>query len=87
MALAGVCAVWGGAAQNSADDLQEFCRDADMLVMLVETKPPVVSFHFGLPSADAVLALRACGIFLLATATCLEEARAIEEAGIEGNQV
>jgi nitronate monooxygenase len=66
---------------------KSFADDADMLVMLVETKPPVVSFHFGLPSADAVLALRACGIFLLATATCLEEARAIEEAGIEGNQV
>jgi nitronate monooxygenase len=62
---------------------KSFADSADMFAMLLEVKPPVVSFHFGLPSADALFALRARGIFLLATATNLEEAHAIEEAGID----
>ena len=62
---------------------RSFAEDADMLAMLVETAPPVVSFHFGLPPADALSALRERGILLLATATSLREARAIEAAGID----
>jgi nitronate monooxygenase len=62
---------------------KSFADDADMLAMLSETRPPVVSFHFGLPSADAIAALRSCGILLMATATNLVEARAIEAAGID----
>jgi nitronate monooxygenase len=61
---------------------KSFVDDADMLAMLLELKPPVVSFHFGLPAADVLSALRASGIYMLATATSLEEARAIEAAGI-----
>lgn len=60
-----------------------FANDPDMLAMLLETAPPVVSFHFGLPPADAIAALRGRGILLLATATSLAEARAIEAAGID----
>jgi nitronate monooxygenase len=62
---------------------KSFAEDADMLAMLCQTRPPVVSFHFGLPSADAIAALRSCGILLMATATNLVEARAIEAAGID----
>lgn len=62
---------------------KSFAEDADMLAMLVETAPPVVSFHFGLPPADALSALRERGVLLLATATSLDEARAIEAAGID----
>ncbi len=62
---------------------QSFADDTEMLAMLVETAPPVVSFHFGLPPAGAIAALRARGIFLLATATSVAEARAIEAAGID----
>jgi len=60
-----------------------FVDDAAMLDLLVKLAPPVVSFHFGLPGADAIAALRARGIVLLATATNLDEARAIEAAGID----
>lgn len=63
---------------------RSFAEDRDMLAMLVETAPPVVSFHFGIPPADALSALRERGIVLLATATNLDEARAIEAAGIDG---
>ncbi|WP_232496102.1 NAD(P)H-dependent flavin oxidoreductase [Novosphingobium kaempferiae] len=61
-----------------------FADDAEMLALLVEVAPPVVSFHFGLPSAEAIAALRERGIVLLATATNVEEARVIEAAGIDG---
>ena len=50
---------------------RSFADDADMLTMLLEVAPPVVSFHFGLPSADTIAALRNRGIGLLATATNL----------------
>jgi nitronate monooxygenase len=62
---------------------KSFADDPDMLAMLLELTPPVISFHFGLPSADAISALHARGIFLMATATSLEEASAIKTAGID----
>lgn len=54
-----------------------------MLAMFLEERPKVVSFHFGLPSAERVAALRAAGIVLLATATSLAEVRIIGAAGID----
>lgn len=54
-----------------------------MLQMLLEEKPAIVSFHFGFPSAGAIQALKSTGITTFATATSLEEARAIEAAGID----
>lgn len=60
-----------------------FVEDDAMLAMLLEERPPVVSFHFGLPSPDRIVALRAAGILLLASATSPAEARAVETAGID----
>lgn len=60
-----------------------FLADDDMLAMLVEEKPRVVSFHFGLPRPEQLRALRDAGVFLMATATNLQEAKAIEAAGID----
>ncbi len=54
-----------------------------MFAVLLEERPKVVSFHFGLPSRERIEALRAAGIALLATATNLEEGRTIAEAGID----
>ncbi|MCW0197465.1 nitronate monooxygenase [Sphingopyxis sp.] len=54
-----------------------------MLDMLVAERPAVVSFHFGLPTDEAIAALRAAGIVLLATATSLAEAEAVTAAGID----
>lgn len=54
-----------------------------MLRVLVESKPEVVSFHFGIPSAERLEALRSAGIFLLGSATSLAEARALAAAGID----
>jgi len=60
-----------------------FLDDPDMLEVLVRTRPAVVSFHFGLPSARQADALHGAGCVLMATATNPLEARAIEAAGID----
>ena len=54
-----------------------------MLAALVAAAPPVVSFHFGLPSAAAIAALKGAGIVLFASATTLAEAQQIEAAGVD----
>ncbi len=54
-----------------------------MLAMLLEVKPAVVSFHFGLPDQGWVGALRNAGIVTMACATDLDEADQVERAGID----
>ncbi len=46
--------------------------------VLEEFKPPVVSFHFGLPSASLMARVKAMGSKILASATTVEEARWLE---------
>ena len=48
---------------------RSFVEDDAMLAVLLEERPRVVSFHFGLPPAERIAALRDTGIVLLATAT------------------
>ena len=62
---------------------KSFNDDEDMFRLLLEVRPAVVSFHFGLPSSERLAAFHAAGIFTMATATNLQEARAIEQAGIK----
>ena len=51
--------------------------------VLDEFKPPVVSFHFGLPS-DALLArVKAMGAKILCSATTVDEARWLEARGVD----
>src|SRR3984885_4192312 len=61
---------------------RSFVADDAMLAMLVDERPRVVSFHFGVPSADRVRALRDAGITLIASATNAAEGRAVANAGI-----
>lgn len=61
-----------------------FIDNPAMLAMLLEERPAVVSFHFGLPSAASIQALKSAGIKLLGCATNLSEAKAIEAAGLHG---
>ncbi len=60
-----------------------FVVDEAMADLLVETRPAVVSFHFGLPPAQTLDRLKAAGIVLLSTATHLDEARQAERAGVD----
>jgi nitronate monooxygenase len=62
---------------------QSFLTDDAKLAVFLAERPAVVSFHFGLPAQERIDALRAAGIILLATATNLEEGKAIAAAGID----
>jgi nitronate monooxygenase len=50
---------------------------------LEDLRPPVVSFHFGLPSEDLVKRVRSWGSKILASATTVEEARWLEDHGVD----
>lgn len=60
-----------------------FLDGDDVFDMLLEERPAVVSFHFGLPSGERIRALQSAGMLTLATATSLHEAALIEEAGVD----
>lgn len=60
-----------------------FAEDDAMLATLLDTRPAVVSFHFGLPDAARIAALKGMGAVLLSTATSLDEARAAKAAGVD----
>jgi nitronate monooxygenase len=62
---------------------KSFRADPEMVSLLVEAKPAVVSFHFGLPTPDQIAALKTAGIVLLASATSVGEAKVIVDAGID----
>ncbi len=62
---------------------QSFLGNQAMLDMLLEERPPVVSFHFGLPETGVLQALKDAGLTLIASATNLEDARVIEAAGLD----
>ena len=51
--------------------------------VLSEFKPPVVSFHFGLPSAELVEKVKSWGAKVLASATTVDEARWLEAHGVD----
>lgn len=57
---------------------------AEMAEVLAEFKPPVVSFHFGLPAPDLMARIREWGGKILSTATTLDEALWLEAQGVDG---
>ncbi len=65
------------------DIYSSFQNDDGQLEVLLEERPPIVSFHLGLPAQDRIDALKKAGITLLASATTLEEGYQLEEAGID----
>lgn len=62
---------------------RSFLDGNDMLEMLIAEQPAVVSFHFGVPARPQVAALQAAGIYTMASATNLREARLAEAAGVD----
>jgi nitronate monooxygenase len=62
---------------------RSFLDDDAMLAALIDARPRAVSFHFGLPSAERIRALRDAGIVLLGSATNLAEGRAAVAAGVQ----
>lgn len=62
---------------------KSFLGDDAAVRMVLEACPAILSFHFGLPPAAQIAAFRAAGIRTMATATNVQEALAIEAAGID----
>lgn len=60
-----------------------FNQNEEMLELLLEERPKVVSFHFGLPPSESIRALKKADILLIASATSLDEAKQIEDAGLD----
>jgi len=56
---------------------------AEAAAILSEFKPPVVSFHFGLPAGELLAQVKAWGAKILSSATTMEEARWLEAHGVD----
>ena len=56
---------------------------AEAAELLSEFKPPVVSFHFGLPSAELLTRVKAWGSKILSSATTVDEAQWLEAHGVD----
>lgn len=56
---------------------------AEAADLLSEFKPPVVSFHFGLPDAVLLKRIRGWGAKILSTATTVDEARWLQARGVD----
>lgn len=57
--------------------------DAELCAVVEELRPEVVSFHFGLPERPLLERVRATGAAIIATATCVAEARELEAGGVD----
>ncbi|GKT20908.1 nitronate monooxygenase [Acidovorax sp. SUPP3334] len=57
--------------------------NAEVAGLLEEFRPPVVSFHFGLPPQDLLKQVRGWGSKILASATTVDEAVWLEERGVD----
>ena len=55
----------------------------DHLAVLIDAKPEVVSFHFGLPPSKVVAELKSAGVFIVCSATTADEARKLEAGGVD----
>ncbi|MEX2644250.1 MAG: nitronate monooxygenase [Acetobacterales bacterium] len=57
--------------------------DESMLEAVIETRPQVVSFHFGLPADPAVRRLKDAGLLVMSSATTVAEARHLAARGVD----
>jgi nitronate monooxygenase len=57
---------------------------AAQLAAVLEARPPIFSFTFGIPKPQDIARLRAQDIAIVGTATSVDEARLLEAAGIDG---
>jgi nitronate monooxygenase len=53
------------------------------VALLLETKPEVASFHFGLPTPEVIRTLKSAGMFIISSATTVREARLLEARGVD----
>jgi nitronate monooxygenase len=87
-------AAWRGTLRPYYDELGVAVDDAptagarvpfshDVADVLSVVKPPVVSFHFGLPTPELLHRVRSWGAKVLSSATTVDEARWLEAHGVD----
>ncbi|MGF6812197.1 nitronate monooxygenase [Paraburkholderia sp. Clong3] len=54
-----------------------------MCDVIEETRPPVISFHFGLPDEGLLARVRCTGAMIVSSATTVDEARWLESRGVD----
>ena len=57
--------------------------DSAMCAAVEDLRPPVISFHFGLPTPDLMARVKATGAIALASATTVAEAKWLENQGVD----
>ena len=57
--------------------------DKERLDLVLELRPHVVSFHFGLPETSTVRRIKEAGCIILSSATTVAEARSLEAGGAD----
>jgi nitronate monooxygenase len=70
-------------AESAAPAPQRAPFTAQTADVLEEFRPPVVSFHFGLPSPELVARVRSWGSKILSSATTVDEALWLEARGVD----
>ena len=82
--LAPFFAEFGASAPPKLTEIyRSFLADEATLEVLLSERPAVASFHFGLPPAEWIRALRDVGTASLACVTTPEEALLAEQAGVD----
>lgn len=56
----------------------------EQLEAVLDARPPIFSFTFGIPDSDSISRLKKRSIAILGSATTVEEARLLVEAGVDG---
>lgn len=81
--LAPIFSSFGATAPIHLKELYtSFNHNDAMLAVLLDERPAVASFHFGLPPQEYLETLKEAGIKLMATATNLEEANQVANTGL-----
>ena len=62
---------------------QSLLTEDERVAVLLEKRPQIVSFHFGLPSASVLQKLKDAGIVIFASACDVDEAQQLESAGVD----
>jgi nitronate monooxygenase len=70
-----------GAVPEPIDPLPRF--DEERLGLILDLRPRVVSFHFGLPPREMLTRIKQAGCVVLSSATTVAEARALEAQGAD----
>ncbi len=74
---------WGVAPPTGPVRASRQPFDEKVLEVIAPFKPPVVSFHFGLPAAPMVEEIRRWGARVISSATTVEEARWLAGRGVD----